>query len=260
MFFISKIFTSFLLPPGIFVISLFIASFLAKRFKKTLFFIALIFLLISTKHIGNYLLMPLEEPYNKAFQAKKGVDAVVVLAGGSIYKPPNIPLGGSSFKRLMYGLMIAKKENLPLIYTGLNAFKRGEEDFAIKETIKELNKYLNLNIEMSKTLQKKFCVISEKRSVDTYHNALFTKEIFNKAGIKKPKIYLVTSAYHMRRASIIFKNMGFEAIPEATDFLASKVSHYTAFIPSMGGFQSSFTAIHEYFGILKALILRGMKF
>ncbi|NPA81847.1 MAG: YdcF family protein [Epsilonproteobacteria bacterium] len=259
MFLISKLFTSFFLPPGIFILALFIASFYAKRFRKTLFAISFIFLLISIKYVANILLSPLESPYNKPFQPQKGVQAVVVLAGGSVYKAANLPLAGSSFKRFVYGLMIAKRENLPLIYTGINAFKRGEEDFAIKQTVQELNEYLHLNIPVSSTLKNEFCVIFEKRSVDTYRNALFTKKLFEENGIKNPKIYLVTSAYHMKRSEIIFKNTGFEVTPEATDFLISKVSHYTAFLPNMGGFQLSFVAIHEYFGILKAILLRGME-
>ncbi len=260
MFFISKIFTAIFLPPGIFIISLFIASFLAKKFKKTLLLTAFVFLILSTKYFGNFLLSPLEDPYNKPFYPQKGIDAVVVLAGGSVYSASNLPLSASSLKRFIYGLMIAKKYNLPVIYTGLNAFKKGKEDFAIKESVKELNEYLKLNIKITDKLSKDFSLICEKRSVDTYQNALFTKEIFEKAKIPNPKIYLVTSGYHMKRAEIIFKNIGFKVFPRATDFLKSKVSHYTAFLPSMGGFRVSYAAIHEYFGIAKAIILRGMKF
>lgn len=52
-------------------------------------------------------------------------------------------------------------------------------------------------------------VLIEGKSRNTYENAKFSKEVLDKNGLK-PKYLLVTSAFHMRRALMIFKNQGMD--------------------------------------------------
>jgi len=55
-------------------------------------------------------------------------------------------------------------------------------------------------------------VLKETRSLDTYENALYTRELLSQYGIKG-KVILVTSPYHMRRAISCFKKQGLEVLP-----------------------------------------------
>lgn len=110
---------------------------------------------------------------------------------------------------------------------------------------------------------KKFSVHLEDRSLDTYENAKFSKEFFQKAGIDKPTIYLVTSAYHMKRAVTLYEHFGFRVIPSATSFQTKpeqnpkKAIYITSFMPNIWALQNSYKALHEYAGLL-SLRLRGL--
>ena len=189
------------------------------------------------------LLSPLENPYNKPLSFCKDVDGVVVLGGGKTKGANNLPLLADAFKRAIYGLMIAKKEKLPLVFTGGGLSKRYSESQAFIETMDELSSSFGIKLDKKK-------IFLESKSLNTYQNAKYTRKIFEKMGIKKPIVYLVTSAYHMKRAIIIFKKFDFKVIPAATDF---KIDHrkynFYDFLPQMGAFRKSYIALHEYFGI-----------
>jgi uncharacterized SAM-binding protein YcdF (DUF218 family) len=61
-------------------------------------------------------------------------------------------------------------------------------------------------------------IVLETDSKNTYQNSLFTREKLKE--IKAKRVLLVTSAWHMRRSLLVFKHMGVEAIPAATDYEA----------------------------------------
>ena len=257
---ISKLFTYLILPPGIFILILFLAAFYAKRFKIVFLFFALCFYLLSNTFVANFLLEPLEKPYNKVFMAQKNVNAVIVLGGGIIVGSANLPLTNDAYKRAIYGIMIGKSQNLPILFSGGGLSKKHRESDAFLTSAKELEKPFGLDISISKNIAvRKFSILVEGKSLDTFQNAKFTKEKFTKEGIDKPIIYLVTSAYHMKRAVMLYHHFGFKVIPCATDF---KISHRDSniwdFFPKMSAFKHSFVALHEYFGIL-SLVLRHIK-
>ena len=66
----------------------------------------------------------------------------------------------------------------------------------------------------------KEAIIEEPRSLNTYENALYVRQILQEKGIKR--VLLVTSAMHMPRSLLIFKRQGIEAIPAPTDFLVTE--------------------------------------
>jgi len=236
------------------------AAVYSKKFRKLFLFIAITFLLLSIRFFANMLLDPLEKPYNRAFTAKKDIQAVVVLSGGSMPGSANLPLDASAFKRLVYGLMIAKKSNLPLVFSGSQGRVKEDESFAVKKSLRQMQEFLGIKFPVSKSIENRFCVVFEDKSLDTYQNALFSKKLFEKNGIEHPKIYLVTSAYHMKRSKLLFKNAGFVVTPAATDFHINPCINYATFFPTLSAFNISYAAVHEYFGILKAVLLRGVKF
>ncbi|WP_331774966.1 YdcF family protein [Sulfurospirillum sp. 1612] len=254
----SKLFTYLLLPPGIFIIALFVAAWYAKRFQTLLLSLALTFYLLSNSFVADAMLKSLEAPYNKAPMKAKNIDAVVVLAGGSVSNSTNFPLGTDAFKRALWGLSLAKAQNLPLLFSGGGLDHNNSESKAFLQSVQELNHSLDLTIPISDRLIPGYFNVSvEDKSLDTMQNARFSKAIFDKAGIQKPLIYLVTSAYHMRRAMILYHHVGFRVIPAATDIkIGDSPRTVWDYFPNMSALRHSYLALHEYFGIL-SLALRN---
>ena len=240
MYIISKLFTYIFLPPAIFIWSLIIAGILSKKFKHIFISLGIIFYLLSIKPISNLLLKPLENIPS----SNKKADIVVVLSGGS---NPNdiLKTYPDAFKRLTYGIILAKQNNLPLIFTGGGIQKPTEASNAKKD------------IELfEKTFNFKLKTYYENKALDTVENAKFTKELIKKENLSN-KIYLVTSAYHMKRSLIIFKHFGFNIVAKPIGFkVDTKDYTFYDFLPYMGYLENSYKAIHEYFGIL-SLYLRG---
>ena len=98
---------------------------------------------------------------------------------------------------------------------------------------------------------------TENKSLDTYENAKYSKKLFKDLNIKNPTILLVTSAYHMKRATKLYEQFGFKVIPIPTDF---KISYEEKtlwdLLPNIGAFKKSYIALHEYFGLLSLYLLR----
>lgn len=255
---LSKLFAYLVLPPGIFIVLFFVASFYAKRFR--LFFLAnaIVFYLLSTTYVADWLLAPLEAPFNKPLE-KQPVDAVVVLSGGSTKGVANLPLGDEAYKRVSWGLMVAKSNNLPLLFSGAGINQDFSESDAFLESVKEIKTYLALDIPSARGLQKKeFSLYVENKSIDTYENAKLSKLAFEKAGLNEPTIYLVTSAYHMRRSIRLYEYFGFKVIPAATGFkISTKTKDEWDYLPNAYALYESYVALREYAGLL-SLKFRGI--
>jgi uncharacterized SAM-binding protein YcdF (DUF218 family) len=258
LYILSKLFTYLVLPPGIFIVLFFIASFYVKKFKSFFLFFALSFYLLSNSYVADWLLGPLEKPYNQTLM-RTNANAVVVLSGGSIAGSPNLPLASDAYKRATWGLMVAKSQNLPLIFSGGGVYKTYSEADAFLNTMKQLGRHLNITLPLSKGFHaKEFSLHVEDKSLDTYQNAKFSKDLLEKAGISQPTIYLVTSAYHMKRATLLYEYFGFKVIPAATDFkISNKPKDRWDYLPSMGALEKSYTALHEYAGLV-SLKLRSI--
>jgi len=234
MYVLSKLFTYIFLPPGIFVIILFLAGIYAKK-AKTLFFIsALVLWALSTKFVANYLLYPLESNY----KSDNITPAAVVLLGGGTNSNDVFKALPDAFKREVYAILLSKATKLPLIFSGGGELKTKEAENA-KKDIELILKICNCNIK----------AYFENKSLNTSQNARFTAKLFEKLSLPK-KIYLVTSAYHMKRAMLLFRNQGFYINPKPVGFYYNHEYSFWDVLPQMGNLNRSYKAIHEYFGIL----------
>jgi uncharacterized SAM-binding protein YcdF (DUF218 family) len=63
-------------------------------------------------------------------------------------------------------------------------------------------------------------ILVEGNSRNTVENAAFSKKILQAANLKPPYL-LVTSAFHMRRALMIFKKKGMEVVPHPCNYLTN---------------------------------------
>ena len=235
MYLLSKLFTAIFLPPGIFIVALLIAGFLAKRFKKVFITLAVIFYLLSIKPVANFLLAPLE--VYKALDT--GAFAVVVLSGGSNANGV-IKAYPDAFKREFFGYYLAKQKALPLIFSGggvqkIKEAQNAKSDFALMQKLSDSN----------------LTIYYEDKSLNTKQNAKFSAKLFDKYKLPK-KIYLVTSAYHMQRAMLYFKKYGFTVIPKFVDYKVDNSYTFYDFLPQMNSFKNSYLALHEYIGLIVA--------
>lgn len=242
-----------------FIALLLLASLYAKKFR--LFFLSgtLFFYALSNPYVADALLSPLEKPYNQPLHVSPEVNAVVVLSGGSIKGASNLPLADEAYKRAMWGIMVAKSHNLPLLFSGAGADSSYTESDAFLESVKELKVFFSSEIPMNQPLHvKAFSIHVEDKSLDTFENAKLSKEAFEKAGIAHPTIYLITSAYHMKRASALYEHFGFKIIPAATAFkISTRKKNGWDYLPNIWALEKSYTALHEYAGLL-SLKLRGI--
>lgn len=242
-----------------FIVLLLLASFYVKKFR--LFFLCgtLFFYVLCTSYVADALLSPLEKPYNTSLHVNDEANAVVILGGGHIKGSANLPLSDEAYKRAMWGIMVAKSHNLPVLFSGAGIEQGYSESDAFLESTEALRTFLNLEIPTHLPLHvKTFSLHVEDKSLDTFENAKLSKALFLEAGIEKPTIYLVTSAYHMRRSIKLYEHFGFNVVPTATAFkISTKEKNGWDFLPNIWAFEKSYIALHEYAGLL-SLKLRGI--
>ncbi len=243
---VEKILTYILFPPGGFVIALGISLFLWPRKPKVaralIVLTTLSLYLLSISPVAKLLLSPLEKPY-QGMPKGKG-DVIVVLGGGAYaHCKGEICLSCSSTKRIVRAYLLWKRTPLPVIVSGgrLRKFHRSEAEI-MEEALKALG-------------VKE--VIREESSINTRQEAEEVGKIMREHGWSRA--YLVTSAFHMRRAVFSFTARGIKVLPVATDFRAS--SQAFPLLPSTKALDDSFIALHEYAGLfyywLRKILLPG---
>jgi len=81
------------------------------------------------------------------------------------------------------------------------------------------------------------CILIEQNSRNTLENAVFSKVVLQKAGLKPPYL-LITSDFHMRRAKMIFEKKGLQVVPYPCDYIVGKGTgiSFDDFIPNGSSF------------------------
>ncbi len=203
MFFIlSKIFVYFLYPFT-WLLGLFVASFFVKKIKtkKWLFRIMLIiFLIFSNSLIFDSVISLWEVPAKSLDDIQPQYDYGVVL-GGMItvdFKNKKI-VPQVSIDRLMQTIVLYKKGYIKKIFIS------GGSGSLIDSTSESiyLREYL---MEIGIPSED---IFYESYSRNTHENALETFKVLCPDSVQ-PKIMLITSAFHMRRAVACFKKAGFQ--------------------------------------------------
>ena len=218
MFFIlSKIFNFFLDPLNLLIISfllfLLVISGAKKNRLKGIYWFILFWVLILHKPIPEFLVKNLEDKFSYKEETFLKLKGIIVLGGstgsGKIAKERNdISLGPGS-ERVFKGLQFLQLQPQgTVIFTGFSGslFHEGLSEAEITEKIIKALKVDSKNI------------LFEKRSRNTFENALFIGEIIDDLAIKKWGI--VTSASHMKRAIATFEKLQPEIVfdPIPVDF------------------------------------------
>jgi len=246
MFLISKLFTAWFLPPGLFITVMVIWAMFSLRKKKAGLFILMLIYAgfiygLSITPVSNRLILPLENSYTQLnIKSISSHDVYVVLGGGVHDKSPDLGSTGSpmgdTLQRLVYAFRLYRIQPLPIIVSSGKSFKCQAAEAPI------MKRYL---VQMG--IHGKD-IYMDTTSRNTYENAVAVKRICKK--IKCRKIILITSAYHMKRAVFSFRHVGLtNIIPAPSDYKTNRSCYnLMSYMPSMGALLNSYRALHEYIG------------
>ncbi|MGN6513747.1 MAG: YdcF family protein [Lysobacteraceae bacterium] len=91
-------------------------------------------------------------------------------------------------------------------------------------------------------------LLLEQRSRDTAGNAKFTAQLAREHHLRR--ILLVTSAVHMPRAELLFRNAGLQVVPVPVPEGRPRLTWRERWLPSPGALWRSGRALKEYAGLL----------
>lgn len=162
--------------------------------------------------------------------------AIVILAGDvvSVAGPPGTTdVGQLTLERLRAGAALYRRTRLPILVSGGVPPQGG---LAIADL-------------MAKSLTDDFGVPvrwRETRSQDTWENAEESAGILAAAGVRS--VFLVTHAWHMRRAVIAFARFHTTVTAAPVRLDAASRFRLGDFVPNVGGWMDSYFALHEWIG------------
>lgn len=253
--FLSKLLPLFVYPLGLTSLLLLVGLILAwKRPDLALFpmGISLFILLIASNAWVSSLLMQSLEWQQISEEELPKAEAILLLGGSTrVPAPPRQTIEiTEAGDRVLYAAHLYKAGKAPLIIaTG------GRIAWLKNPSSSEADSMKNLLVEIGVPAS---AIIEETQAVNTYENALYTKEILEQRGIKKS--LLVTSASHMPRSLRVFQKQGIDVIPAPTDFLVTQVDweHLQStpqatvlnLLPSADHLKQTTQAIKEYIGMV----------
>lgn len=236
---LKTIFSSFLLPPGLFIILLTLAFLLrhqAPKWSPRIFWSTLVAMyLLSTPLIGNQMSRLVEYEIENRADAGTTASAIVVLGGGSRFGAKDMLEGQTinnvTLARVRYAAKVHRFNHLPILVAG------GAPQGGITEA--QL---------MRQSLDTDFGIATtwlESDSNDTGDNAKQSAKLLLP---KHKEIILITSADHMQRASRSFEQAGFIVHAAPTDFHHHEPFSAMSFFPSAKVLATSSSAFRELLG------------
>jgi len=246
MIYLHKILPTFVLPIMLVIIVILIGLI---RNKKKLIYIAIgVLYILSTPIFSNNFFKLIEgSEYRKPISAIDSADAIVVLSGMLEINE----LGDSTY--IEWG-------DPDRFYGGIALFKAGKSQRLIFTKGKmPWDKMKNTEGDILKKYAMENNVPNEKILLtnfveNTEDEAKAVKELLKSS----KKIILVTSAYHMYRAKMLFEKEGFSVIPYKVDFKIynNQNINIVDFLPTANSLSITETGIREIIGRLFYFIKR----
>jgi uncharacterized SAM-binding protein YcdF (DUF218 family) len=194
--------------------------------------------LCSTAMFANFLMGSLERDFvSRAMSVISEADAIVLL-GGAIRGDTHmgtLPDLNQQADRLLHAVALYKAGKAPVILvTGGAASGSRPEAQQMKEVLMVMGVPAR-------------DILLELQSRNTHDNALFSAQILKAR--KMQRILLVTSAFHMRRASELFVGQGLDTVPAPTDFQrVVGLPVLPGGLPGVGNLARTTYALHEILG------------
>ncbi|MBU6497054.1 MAG: YdcF family protein [Rhodospirillales bacterium] len=165
-------------------------------------------------------------------------EAIVILSGDAGYGAaggidPGSGIGPLTLERMRAGAELARRTGLPILTTG-GPMERGATPIATL---------------MARSLQEDFATPVrwvEPAAGTTWQNAAFSARLLARDNIRR--VYVVSNAWHLRRARIAFADAGLVAVPAGIRFGRWPRLDVDAFLPHASSLQRSYFAMHEWIG------------
>jgi uncharacterized SAM-binding protein YcdF (DUF218 family) len=257
-----RIIETLITPPGIVILLLFLTflAYLRRQWLGAALLVLSTIVLIAlslplTAHQLMNGLQHFAKPPELVPMAEKGPQAALYVPKDSLKDPPQaiVVLGNGRYaeapeydmedtvsaqglERLRYAAYLQRKTGLPIMVSG---GAPGGEDTAEAEHMQTvLAADFHANVKWV-----------ERESRNTNENARFSQMML--AESKVHHIYLVTSAWHMRRAAHDFEAAGIKVTPAPTGFhtLGRAARLYSAYLPSAKGMYITSMALREHLAL-----------
>lgn len=244
-FYLSKVLWFFVQPLNL-VIFLLLAGLVAAMFGRRRLatagsVLAVLILALSTwTELGAIMISPLEDRFPMPPLPQR-VDGIIVLGGG-FEGAINAVRGGYEINgagdRIVEAAVLARR-----FPTAKIAISGGTVQMLVKGE-GDADSGPRLLTALGVTGDR---LILENKSRNTYENAVLTKELV----APKPgeTWLLVTSAYHMPRATALFDKAGFPTVPWPVDYMTPGTESIGSF-PADNGLEVTTTAIREWIGLV----------
>ncbi len=193
----------------------------------------------SVPLVSGLLIVSLEGGLPTQPDAAAPPQAIIILSADLVAVQAEVPggvgftVGSLTLERERAGAALARHVGLPILVSG-GAIRRGAPSLAVL---------------MALSLHNDFGLAPqwlEDRSLDTWQNAARSAAILRAAGIDSA--YVVTSAWHMRRALIAFRAAGFPVVAAPAEPDVSPRLALASLVPRISAWQQSYWAIHEWIG------------
>jgi len=242
MLLVNKILPILVLPLGFTLLCMLAGLFLRKRLL--LWYAALMLWAFSMPVVSDGLMRFVEGGSARIpVSVVENADAIVVLSG-MIRQVDGAPFGewGDAVDRFDAGIDLFKAGKAPVL-----VFTRGQlpwQQDAVPEGELLEKRAVRLGI------PQRVIRLTVKVG-NTADEALAAARLLGVGKVKK-KIILVTSAYHARRAVLLFENAGFDVVPFRVDYQVDDNSGLTVlrFLPSAEALAQSEKALREMIGWL----------
>ena len=238
---LSSLPTALLVPPVNCLLAACVgALFVRRRFGRVLLVAGLAGLfLFAVPFVADTMLVALE--HNTGGAAGDSPGAIVILSGDEAETlDPALPgtpsafvIGPLTLERERAGAALAKRTGLPVLVSG-GSIHEGAPPLATM---------------MAASMHDDFGVTtrwSETSSLDTWENASKSAVILRDEGIKS--VYVVTHAWHMRRALIAFRRAGLRAVAAPVALDAPPPLDLEHLVPRARSWLTSYYALHEWIG------------
>jgi uncharacterized SAM-binding protein YcdF (DUF218 family) len=248
MFFILSKLLFFLLQPLNWLIGLPIFAMWtknARRKRRVLRGCFFLLVLITNPFLSNRVFHAWEADAVSITALRDTFDVGIVLGGytkGGVYPEDRLQLSLAG-NRLVDAILLYKKGLIKkILITGGDGRLLGDsypESYWAKDYL------LNIGVKAED-------ILFEDQSRNTHENALFSKQLLDKQGFTNPKVLLITSAFHIPRASACFKKVGLNTQPYPAHFEAEKltIQPQTWLTPDAGLIKNWEMFLKEWVGFL----------
>ena len=249
MIYLSKILPLFLLPVGITLILVLTGFFLRRR---ALIVVGVVVLWVSSTPAFGALAIRAAEGFAERGQATDApvADAIVVLSEGRVIAPGRAGISEwDDADRYFGGVELFKAGRAPfLVFTG--GASHWEPNATPEGDI--LARYAtSMGVPDGR-------ILKTTRVSNTEEEARAVAALLRGRIARHPRVLLVTSAFHMARARLLFERNGMTVLPFPVDFRVSTGGTVSVldFMPSGVALQQTELAMREGYGRLFYLIVR----